>query len=231
MTLPAYERRDLAPRSGKPLRFVLICLFASAALAVGGVLLLDGAVLAGLGWQDRAPAILDRFVAFADVVALRGISDFLIGGVLLLAGAVLYLLGRRPLARAFGFVAGVHLTAYLAADLAKPLFGRLRPFQAIDPSGWHDRWFAGSGYGSFPSGHVAFYGGLMVPLALLYPRAAPLLLAVPALVSVERIIALDHYSSDVAASFALILLCCVAFGKLTGQFQHGDLLSTNVSGG
>jgi membrane-associated phospholipid phosphatase len=64
----------------------------------------------------------------------------------------------------------------------------------------------GADYGSFPSGHAAFYAGLFLPLALLFPRWAVPLLAIPLLVGGERIASHDHYASDVGASFLLAAL-------------------------
>jgi membrane-associated phospholipid phosphatase len=99
----------------------------------------------------------------------------------------------------------VPLIAYVVSDLSKPQFGRLRPLEAIE-RGVADAWLVSGN--SFPSGHVAFFAGLIVPIVLLYPRTWPLL-AVPILVATQRIIATDHYVSDVVASFGLVLLTAI----------------------
>ena len=56
---------------------------------------------------------------------------------------------------------------------------------------------------SFPSGHVAFYAGLFLPLMMLAPRLSPLWAIPPAFVAVARVLDHDHYVSDVTASLAL----------------------------
>jgi membrane-associated phospholipid phosphatase len=63
-----------------------------------------------------------------------------------------------------------------------------------------DTWFASGN--SFPSGHVAFFAGLTLPIVALYPRLW-VLLAVPLLVATQRVLAADHYLSDVTASFGI----------------------------
>lgn len=49
-----------------------------------------------------------------------------------------------------------HVTARFVADILKPPFSRLRPFEAIGSHGWHDTFFAPVG-NSFPSGHAAHF--------------------------------------------------------------------------
>jgi membrane-associated phospholipid phosphatase len=67
--------------------------------------------------------------------------------------------------------------------------------------GLQDVWFVGAN--AFPSGHTAFYAGLFFPLLLLLPRAALLWIVPPFFIAMARVIAHDHYLSDVSASLAL----------------------------
>jgi membrane-associated phospholipid phosphatase len=127
-------------------------------------------------------------VALLDLVTGKGIGNFLLGTLLILAGLAFRFGGRTGRARAFLFVGTVQLLCTAIADFAKPPFGRLRPFQAAADGQWSDRWFMGPEFGSFPSGHVAFYAGLALPLALLFPRWRAPLIAVPLLVAAERIV-------------------------------------------
>ncbi|HEY0178534.1 MAG TPA: phosphatase PAP2 family protein [Dokdonella sp.] len=82
----------------------------------------------------------------------------------------------------------------------KSHFGRLRPVQVLASGDWAQVWFAGGG--SFPSGHSAFYFGLLLPLAAACPRRGlrALLLAVPLFAVLARIDMAKHFLSDVAAS-------------------------------
>lgn len=111
------------------------------------------------------------------------------------------MLGRTYHARASLYLGLVPLIAYFASDLSKPLFGRLRPLEALD-RGLTDTWFASGN--SFPSGHTAFFAGLIVPVVVLHPRTWPLL-AIPLVVATQRVLATDHYLSDVSVSFGLAL--------------------------
>lgn len=166
-------------------------------VAAAGVAGLDQLVAAAL--PAAAPGSLwGTGVTLLDTLALRELGDFLLGFALLMAG--LLLLPARA-TRSIGFpllyVALVHLLSYAAADLSKPWFGRVRPFEAAGG----DLWFAAGN--SFPSGHTAFYAGLFLPLMVLFPRLA-LLWALPALfVAGARVAEQDHYLSDVSAALAI----------------------------
>lgn len=79
-------------------------------------------------------------------------------------------------------------------------FGRLRPHQVFESGDWNLIWHAGGG--SFPSGHSAFYFGLLLPLAAFAPRLwqRALLLAIPVFAIMARIDMLMHFLSDVSMS-------------------------------
>jgi membrane-associated phospholipid phosphatase len=180
---------------------------AFASLAVAGLLWLDRPLAR---WSAAAPAqYWGRGTDLLDLVTFHRMSDFLIGGVLIILGAGFACLrSMRHAGWPILYVGAVQLAATLAADLAKPQFGRLRPLQAMASPGGADIWFAGAN--SFPSGHVAIYAGLFVPLMLILPRWAPLW-ALPVLfIAAARIAVHAHYLSDVAASLALV--CALAAG-------------------
>jgi membrane-associated phospholipid phosphatase len=121
----------------------------------------------------------------------------------------------RSTARVIVWIAIIQLTTRCAVDVLKPMFGRLRPHEAITDGLLHDRFFAGVG-NSFPSGHVAHCWGSFFALALVFPKWWLPLLVVPVLVSVARVIANDHYVSDVPASAAVAALVTLAYcGRLT----------------
>jgi membrane-associated phospholipid phosphatase len=167
---------------------------------------------------DLAPPALDRAwngaLGLLDLASGKEIGAFLLGTAVIVAAVIRSALKRRPVwsGRLF-YVGAVQLACTAAADFAKAPFGRLRPFQALAETGGSDRWFMGPDYGSFPSGHVAFYTGLFLPLALLFPRWAAPLLAVPILVAAQRIVSHDHYASDVGASILLAAAVAAALWK------------------
>jgi membrane-associated phospholipid phosphatase len=116
-----------------------------------------------------------------------------------MAGLILLVLSStRPIGYPLLYVGLVALLAYAIADLSKPFFGRARPSEVVPGV---DLWFL-SGH-AFPSGHVAFYAGLFLPLVLLFPRLSPLWMAPPLIVAAARVMEHDHYLSDVSASLAL----------------------------
>lgn len=184
-----------------------------AAIAIAGLgLALVAAGLAGMDrWLTRTDltspgvdGVWGGAVALLDLASGKGISGFLLGAVLIAAAVARNGFGRRPLwSGRLSYVGAVQLLCTAIADFAKPAFGRLRPFQALAEAGGPDRWFMGPDFGSFPSGHAAFYAGLLLPLAMLFPRRAVPLLAIVLLVGAERIASHDHYVSDVGASFLI----------------------------
>src|SRR5690606_30671661 len=104
--------------------------------------------------------------------------------------------------------------------LGKQVFGRLRPHEVLERGDWSQVWFAGGG--SFPSGHAAFYFGLLVPLAAACPRVwqRVLLLALPTFVALARIDMARHFLSDVAASALLAALYTLALAALARAWRR-----------
>jgi len=168
----------------------------------------------------------------AIVVRLRGFLDILTGSALpqsygkfdhLLLGAALIVIGALWLllrrtnatARALVFTGIVQLGTIEAGSLFKAVFGRLRPYQLLERGDWSHIWFAGGN--SFPSGHVAFFWGLFLPLAYLYPKYRIALLAVPVFIAFARIDENVHFLSDVLGSIALAcivtLIAAVLFAR------------------
>lgn len=88
----------------------------------------------------------------------------------------------------------------------KGYFGRLRPHEVLESGDWNMIWNAGGG--SFPSGHSAFYFGLLLPLAAFSRRLwqRVLLLAIPVFVIMARIDMSKHFLSDVSMSALIAAL-------------------------
>jgi membrane-associated phospholipid phosphatase len=88
-----------------------------------------------------------------------------------------------------------------ASEIAKPVFGRVRPREGNDPC----RWFE-SRARSFPSEEAGAAAALVTPWVLEYARSNPAayaLLALPAYVGAGRIKNQAHWQSDVIAGWAI----------------------------
>lgn len=192
---------------------------AAALLAAAGLLGLDEVIARRSAHPQAGEALLGRVVELLDLVALKEISNFLLGTLLLLAAAALLALGRtRRAGWLLLYLGAVQFLATVVADLSKPPFGRLRPHEAMADGRLVDQWFAGAN--SFPSGHAAFYAGLLLPLVVLVPRLAWLWLPAAVLVALSRVVEHDHYLSDVAASVALAALLALAFRFLARRGER-----------
>jgi membrane-associated phospholipid phosphatase len=125
---------------------------------------------------------------------LAGCTALAIGVV----GLSRWRLARWP--RAFLVAGALQIVTLHTMILGKTYFGRLRPVQVLESGDWSALWFVGGG--SFPSGHSAFYFGLLLPLAAACPIRwlRNLLLAIPVFVVLARIDLERHFLSDVAAS-------------------------------
>jgi membrane-associated phospholipid phosphatase len=101
--------------------------------------------------------------------------------------------------------AGLVQTAAIETMITgKEIFGRLRPLQVLASGDWSRVWFAGGE--SFPSGHSAFYFGLLLPLAAACPIRwlRIVLVAIPVYVGLARIDLAKHFVSDVSASVLMV---------------------------
>jgi membrane-associated phospholipid phosphatase len=179
-------------------------LWAAAGFAVLtqlGFLWLDP-ILASATAGGARGSLWSRGTTLLDLLTLKEASNFLLGALLLAAAGVLLAIPRTRarFGRPILYLALVQALSTVIADLSKPPFGRLRPYEAAE-RGVADLWFQGAN--SFPSGHTAFYAGLFFPLILLFPRCAALLAIPPLFVAAARVIENDHYLSDVSASLAL----------------------------
>ena len=99
----------------------------------------------------------------------------------------------------------------------------MRPFQLIEKNDWSHIWFMGSN--SFPSGHNAFFWGLFLPFAYVFPRYRIALLIVPVFIGLARIDENYHFLSDVLASIALAaLVTLIAAIVLRGWLRPPTML-------
>ena len=99
--------------------------------------------------------------------------------------------------------------AAVIANVAKPVFGRLRPSETNDPDQWRQ------GGKSFPSGEVSTIAGIVTPYVLEYGSDHPAVWALEALPvydAIARVKSRGHWQTDVLAGFAI--------GTGTGYWAH-----------
>jgi membrane-associated phospholipid phosphatase len=195
--------------------FVLGHLIAGAVLALSGLLGLDQVVAAGLqGSAYEDLAFFRAGTTLLDTVTAKDASKFLLGLVLVAGAGALFIPARtRALARGALFVGVVQLLSTLLAGVSKNLFGRLRPFEVFQSGDLSHAWFVGGN--SFPSGHAAFYFGLFLPLALLFPRWRWPLMFIPWFIAIARIDANHHFMSDVGVSIVMAAALVLALSRMT----------------
>lgn len=170
-----------------------------ALLCVAGIAGLDGVVAKWTATLPEGGTLWGRGTSFLDSLVLKQVSNFLLGAILMLAAGLLLLLqSTRAIGFSLLYLGVVQFFATLIADLGKPQFGRLRPFESVAGG---DNWFVGAN--SFPSGHAAFYAGLFFPLIRLLPRGSFAWILPPLFIASARVLDHDHYLSDVSASLAL----------------------------
>lgn len=174
---------------------------------------------------ERA-AIVVRLREFFDIFTGRGVAllgnrvglgQLMLGTIFIVLGLLLaFARSISPHARALVFAGVVQIATIEAAWWIKDFFGRLRPHQLIERNDWSHVWFAGGN--SFPSGHNAFFWGLFLPLAYLYPKYRIPLLIVPVFIAFARIDENYHFLSDVLGGIALAALITLIAALLFGRW-------------
>lgn len=155
---------------------------------------------------EQARAFAWGIVAF-DTVSGIGFSIWLAGAITLVLGCIGFALRRDARwPRALIIAAIVQCASLWTMIVGKHHFGRLRPHEVLAAGDWSHVWYAGGN--SFPSGHSAFYCGLLLPLAAACPIRwlRRMLLAIPLLVVLARIDLAKHFLSDVSSSALFVAL-------------------------
>ena len=178
------------------------------------ILLVDEPFARWIATRETYPRFWNETIGYLEYPL--GIVPYRWTGVWILVGGSIITLAvtkLRPAAFAFLLVAAVHLLDRNVTFWMKFGFGRLRPSQWLAKGG--DSWFRDGGF-SFPSGHVTLFGSIAIPIAVMYPRARPLL-AVVAFAMCARVAVNAHFLSDVlgglALTAALTWVCAVALRR------------------
>lgn len=189
------------------------------------ILLLTVSILFSIQFVDRPLALaldghlrgtkllLSQIISGLEWITGFNISKYLLGIVILSVGVVLYLARlTRDVSKYFFFIGATHLVSRLVAGTLKNVFLRSRPYEFLENQGTRD--FFVEGGSSFPSGHVAHFFSLFIPLLFIWPRSWFFILLLPSIVSMQRVISNDHYLSDALASILIAYMFTLAFLKL-----------------
>jgi membrane-associated phospholipid phosphatase len=171
------------------------------------VIWIDGPFARYVAAHDTWPGMFERGIAGLEVafglpISRLAIAVVLVAGMLVTASVRAWR-GSTP---AWAFVAATVLVTRIATNGIKDAAGRLRPHEWLatahgDPLAtfWRDGV-------SFPSGHVAVFASVIVPLAIVSPRIGRALLLVIAFTMLARVAVLAHFPSDVLGALALVTL-------------------------
>lgn len=197
--LPGPDRRPAS-------RALLVLAAASAALAALAIAAIDRPLARALGGYE-ASALWARGIDVLEAAIgwpIHPLFPSLAVAALMLAAVAVP--RWRALAPAAMFLAATHVFSRFATNQLKDLTGRLRPTEWLARGG--DGTFFREGV-AFPSGHVALFASLAIPIAMRWPRARPVLAVIP-FVAAARIAASAHFLSDTLAALALVAL--IAWG-------------------
>lgn len=120
----------------------------------------------------------------------------------------------RVHAPAWIVVAGTHVFARYVTNVVKDATGRVRPLAWIEHGG--DGSFFRDGV-AFPSGHVALFASLVIPLAVVAPArvrgaCVGVAIAVTAFIAMARVAVDAHWLSDTLAAITLVALLTWVLG-------------------
>lgn len=201
-------------------RFLLIAASLFAVLTAIGLLGLDRPLAESIRASGvEQAAYFATLLRMLDTASGLHTSYWLAGWLTLALGLVGIALRREARwPRVLVLAALVQFATIGAMILGKNSFGRLRPEQVLASGDWSQIWFAGGG--SFPSGHSAFYFGLLLPIAAACPRRwqSALLLLIPLFAIGARLDLAKHFLSDVMASGLLAALLALVAATLSRRW-------------
>ena len=174
----------------------------AALLALAGLLVLDRPIAEWVRASGLEQArIFSMGLAALDAATLLSVWFWGIGCAALAVGLIGLAIRRDARwPRALVAAALVQFATIETMILGKDYFGRLRPQAVLETGDWSHIWYVGGN--SFPSGHSAFYFGLLLPLAAACPIRwlRVVLIAIPIYIVLARIDLAKHFLSDVATS-------------------------------
>jgi membrane-associated phospholipid phosphatase len=206
-----WSSRRPAPRA------VLYAIGISAALTALCILTIDQPLARVLGGYEQSAFWND---AIGWLEWALGLPFFKFFSSVLLVAVMLALMAVprwRVYAPAWIVVAGTHVICRFLTVRIKDATGRLRPNEWLAKGG--DDTFFRDGV-AFPSGHVALFASIVIPLAIVVPRTRPLL-AIVAFVMFARIIVNGHWVSDTTGSITLVVLVAWLLSLLVRPFRTG----------
>lgn len=182
-------------------RWLLRLALGSTILCALSLALFDAPLAAWVKAHDTHPTIWGTILLFLEYA--MGIEPWRwLGTTVLVAGTLISRAVPRwhDAAKKWLVVALSHFIAVNLMMWGKHFSGRLRPHEWKVGAIWLQHG------GSFPSGHMTFVGSLALPIAVLYPRSRPAVLAIIAYVGAARIMMSAHWASDVFAGIAMTAL-------------------------
>jgi membrane-associated phospholipid phosphatase len=200
-----YSRRKLsemtAYRDRRPVpMWVAWLAVASAVATVVCLAAVDTWVPPAIGDFRALDAVWDGGISALEWAVLLPVWKWAGELVLVVGMIVAFAMPRwRDQAPAWLLVAAVHVSSRYVTNWIKVGTGRLWPTE------WHggDTFWHADGI-SFPSGHVAIFASVALPLAVLVPRLRVPMLVVIGFVMIARVIANAHFVSDVTGGLAVV---------------------------
>ena len=204
------------------IRALLVIAAAAALVTVLGILGLDAVVARAIGPDAGTTALAATLADLLQVLdrvtlMLWPKKEQLAIALLVAGGAVWW--WSRPLGHVLLLFGLVHAVSRTLGGHLKPLFGRLRPTEAL-AAGHVDDPFFRDGI-AFPSGHVAHYAAIAFVVAYRWPPARIPALAVLGFVICARVGVNAHFVSDAAGSIVVAALATAAAAALLSRLRSG----------
>jgi membrane-associated phospholipid phosphatase len=196
-------------------RQLLIAAAASAVLTVLAIFTIDAPIaraLADVAKDDPVLRVFDRALELLDTVTGMNLKRGQLPALLIVLGGALWF-WRRAVGRPLLLLGLTHAVSRVGGSYLKPVFGRLRPREALEAGHVDDSFWWPDGL-AFPSGHIGHYAALAFGAAVLWPRARIPAFAVLAVVAVARIGRDAHFVSDVTGAMCLAALAAAAFDRM-----------------
>jgi membrane-associated phospholipid phosphatase len=194
------KRAEPGHYSGVPVRRIALASAIFAALAGLAIATIDQPLARWLATREMWPRLWDGGIAALEYAT--GLEPWKWLGVAVLGAAAIGAAASRrwrPTARALAYIALVQVATRLIVGWIKVATGRLRPWEWLIKGG--DTFFR-DGI-AFPSGHVAYFASLVLPIAVAWPRARWTAYAIVAYTSVARLAVGAHWVSDVFGGIAV----------------------------